>query len=456
MHTLYTNCVLFDGSDGCSARPGSAILVDGTTIAAVYFGDIPIPELPRADTYVDLEGAFVMPGFINAHAHHFGFGKPSAHLTGGIGQKLLLSFAHSALGKPYLKTVAHKALQAALFSGVTTERGVGDLSYADVAVRDAIAAQKLQGPRFVVSGPAITCPGGHGANTFASVATTPEEFAKEVDIRAAHGVDFIKITVTGGVMDSEVKGEAGLLRMSLEQTQAAVEAARAHGLYVASHTEGPEGVEVCINAGVYTIEHGAPVAPELLARWKSSGAADVCTASVAYPLSVMPTSVSKLPEAGLYNSALIRNRVVEAARACREAGIPVALGTDAACPFVTHYDFWREILLYHELVGASPAEALRCATLGTARVLHLDDITGSIEPGKDADFIAFNVGANPLENLYDLRLVNKVVARGTLIDNCAEKLKGYRLPEIDKLLDGLYTLERLAAIAQESHAAPAE
>lgn len=447
MSTLYTNCTLFDGRDSCSERPGSAILVEGTTIAAVIYGDVSNPALPSTDKSIDLQGAFVMPGLINAHAHHFGLGKPSATLTGGVGQKVLLGFAHSPLGKPYLKSVCHKTLQAALFSGVTTERGVGDLSYADVAVRDAIAAGKLDGPRFIVSGPAITCPGGHGANTFASVATTPEEFAREVEKRAAHNVDFIKITVTGGVMDSEVKGEAGLLRMTLEQTQAAVEAARAHNLYVASHTEGPEGVEVCLDAGVYTIEHGAPVNDALMQRWAESGAADVCTASVAYPLSVMPTSVSKLPDAGLYNSALIRDRVIQAARACRAAHIPVALGTDAACPFVTHYDFWREVVLYHALVGATPAEALRTACLGTARVLHIDHITGSIECGKDADFIVLAPGANPLDNLTDLRHVNKVIARGKLFDACAERLAPHRIPEIDSLLDDLYAPERLAEIS---------
>jgi imidazolonepropionase-like amidohydrolase len=125
---------------------------------------------------------------INAHAHHFGFGKPSSTLSGGLAQDAILLFARTPAGKAYLRMTGRRALAAALFSGVTTERGVGDFHYVDVELRDAIAAGKIDGPRFIVSGPAITVADGHGAGTFAEVAETPEEFAAKVDERVAHGV----------------------------------------------------------------------------------------------------------------------------------------------------------------------------------------------------------------------------------------------------------------------------
>jgi imidazolonepropionase-like amidohydrolase len=447
MRSAYVDCTLFDGTDGCKPREHATIVVSDERVVAV--GDDDSDEVRAAgepDEVIDVHGAFVMPGMINAHAHHFGFGKPSSTLSGGFAQKALLAFAHSPLGKPYLRKVGAQALEAALLSGVTCERGVGDFEYVDVELRDRIREGELVGPRFIVSGPAITCPNGHGAGTFAQTAVTAEEFAALVDDRAAHGVDFIKICTTGGVMDSSVKGEAGLLRMTLEQTKAACQRAHELGLYVASHTEGPEGVEVDLEGGVYTVEHGASVSDEVMDLWEESGAADICTIAVAYPLSVLPTSQSKLLDSGQYNAALVRDRIVLGARACIERGIPVGIGTDAACPFVTHYDLWRDVLLFSKLVGVPADVALRTVTLGNARILHVDDVTGSIEPGKDADLIVLAQGADPLADLHDLSRVETVVARGRRIEGCREKLDEHRLPEVDDVLRELYTPEALARV----------
>ena len=447
MRCAYTDCTLFDGTDGCVPREHVTVVVEDERIAAVgEDGSEEVRAAGEPDEMVDVHGAFVMPGMINAHAHHFGFGKPSSTLSGGFAQKALLGFAHSPLGKPYLRKVGAQALEAALLSGVTCERGVGDFEYVDVELRDRIRKGELAGPRFIVAGPAITCPTGHGAGTFAEVAERPEEFAALVDERAAHGVDFIKICTTGGVMDSSVKGEAGLLRMTLEQTQAVCQRAHERGLYVASHTEGPEGVEVDLKGGVYTVEHGAPVSDELTELWKECGAADICTIAVAYPLSVLPTSQSKLLDSGQFNAGLVRDRIVVAARRCLERGIPVGIGTDAACPFVTHYDLWRDVLLFSEFVGVPADVALRTVTLGNARILHVDDITGSIEPDKVADLIVLAQGADPLSDLRDLARVETVVARGRRFDGCQEKLAPHRLQAVDDVLAELYTPEALARV----------
>lgn len=446
MKQIYTNCKLFDGTDTCELREATIVVQDGK-IAQVE-SEYLISAYADAEVH-NLGGAFVMPGMINAHAHHFASGKPSKSLTGGKLQDFMLSLVHSPLGKPILRSLGKRALTATLLSGVTCDRGVGDFSYVDVELRDQIEDGKLLGPRFIVSGPAITCPGGHGDGTFAESAVEPEEFKRLVDERAAHGVDFIKVTVTGGVMDSEVAGEAGLLKMSEEQARAVCERAAEKNLYVASHTEGPEGIKVDLDAGVYTIEHGSDVSDEVFDQWKQSGAADICTIAITYPLSVMAPEESKLPPVGQINAQLVRDRAIKSARRCRELGIPVGLGSDAACPYVTHYDLWRDVYLYHRYVEVQPAEALRTVTLGNARILKIDDVTGSIEPGKSADFIVLQKDKNPLEDLRDLALVDKVVIAGTLIEDCQTKLQRYRVPQVDALLDRLYQPETLDANVEE-------
>ncbi len=434
MRTAYINCTLFDGTDDAVTQENMTIVVDDDRIESVCAG---APDTAGAvDATVDLEGAFVMPGMINAHAHHFGTGKPSSTLTGGGSQKAILAFSKTAAGHAYLEKIMKGCLTSALLSGVTTERGVGDLQYVDVKVRNKINQGKFLGPRFLVSGAAITVADGHGAGTFAQVAETPEEFEALVDDRAAHDVDFIKICTTGGVMDSDKEGEAGLLRMNLEQAKAACDAAHKHGLYVASHTEGTEGLLVDLKAGVKTVEHGVPLDDETLALYKKTGAAEICTVSVALPMAKLPCEQTKMPPVTTYNANVVFERIVHGAQNCIEAGIPVGLGTDAACPYITHYDLWREVVVFHTIVGVSPEMALRTVTLGNARILGIDHITGSIEPGKAADFIVLR--QNPLEDLHRLRNVEQVIVRGHRIHDAAEQLAPMRQTDLDEVLDTLY------------------
>lgn len=432
MRTAYTNCTLFDGTSHTKMQPGTTIVVDDDRIE--YVG----AELPVAliDETVDLNGAYVMPGLINLHAHHFGHGKPAASLGGGFAQKALLAYARTSMGHRYLDNTAIGCLKAALYSGVTTERGVGDVEYSDVRVRDRINKGEVEGPRFLVSGPAITVANGHGAGTFAEVAETPEEFAAVVDERAKHNVDFIKICTTGGVMDSMKKGEAGLLRMTVEQTKAVCDRAHKLGMCVASHTESTEGIEVDLKGGVDTVEHGAPLTEELARLFKEQGAADICTISVALPLARLTPEQTKLNEVSTYNAGVVLERIIQGAKDCLAHDIPVGLGTDAACPFITHYDLWREVVAFNKLVGADPALALTTVTLGNAKILGLDHITGSVEAGKCADFIVLR--ENPLDDLHNLRNVEQVIVRGKRIADAKTKLDALRNPQIDSVLDGLY------------------
>lgn len=428
MKYVLSNCTLFDGTTGEeNLREHVDIYVNEGAIEAVAdHGD----GDPGYDL-VDCAGKYAIPGLINLHVHLFGTGKPSKTLSGGGGAQTLIKLTKTALGAKVLDSMVKSGAQTQLASGVTTVRAVGDFHWSDVRLRDRINAGEIVGPRLLVSGPAITVPGGHGDGTFAATATDEQDLRALVRDHKEHGVDFIKICVTGGVMDAKVKGEPGELKMSLEQTVAVCDEAHKLGFYVASHTESTEGVLVALKGGVDTVEHGAPATPEIIELYRQTGSADICTISPAIPLCKLDPSVTLMNEFTQFNANVVFEGIVQGARDALDAGTPVGLGTDSSCPFVTQYDMWREVCYFAKYVGVSPAFALHTATLLNARIAGIAADTGSIEAGKCADIALYD--ANPLESLTVLRTPSMVVARGRRIDHPAPK----RVSAVDEQLDKL-------------------
>lgn len=124
--------------------------------------------------------------------------------------------------------------------------------------------------------------------------------------------------------------------------------------------------------------------------------------------------------------------MLQCARTCLDNGIPVGLGTDTACPYVTHYDMWRELMYFKKYLGVSNEFAIHTATLVNAQIAGIDDITGSIEVGKSADFMVVN--GNPLEDLETLRNPQMVVLRGNVIKHPKVKKFAYVEEELDKYI----------------------
>ena len=189
-----------------------------------------------------------------------------------------------------------------------------------------------------------------------------------------------------------------------------------------------------LEAGVDTIEHGAELDEGLIALFKENGVGRAssltCTVSPALPFVELPPDKTKSTEVQKANGRIVYEGIVRAAQQALAAGIPVGLGTDSSCPYITHYDMWREVVYFERLVGASRQMALHTATLGNARILGLGEETGSIAEGKAADLIVTK--ENPLENLEALRDVGMVMARGRLDEHPRVK----RIPELDAELDG--------------------
>lgn len=314
-------------------------------------------------------------------------------------------------------------------SGVTTIRTVGGVLDFDSQVRDLINAGKLMGPRILAANTGISVPGGHFAGSIASAVSTPEEARALVQQIAATKPDLIKLMITGGVMDSDAEGMPGVLKMSPEIVKAASDEAHKLGFIVAAHVEGTEGVRVALENGVDTIEHGATLTDTEIALFRERGAAHICTLSPAIPMAKFTLQESYAVPAAKKNAELVFEGGINCAKTCIDEGIPVGMGSDVSCPFVVHYNFWRELVYFQKYIGRPAAETLWRATLGNATIAGIDKETGSLEVGKCADMII--VPNNPLEDLSVLKDVSMVVARGKLIKHPRHK----KMKDIDVLLD---------------------
>ena len=379
---------------------------------------------------IDLKGAYVLPGLINLHVHMATSGKPpKANKKPTNYKRLFQILSRSRLVKFVLKRMLKGYARTELMSGVTTIRTVGGILDMDARIRDEINDGKLIGPRILAGNTGVSVPGGHFAGSIATEAESPEQAREHVRQIAATGPDHIKLMITGGVMDASEEGEPGVLRMPPEIVKAACDEAHRLGYKVAAHVESPEGVRVALENGVDTVEHGANLDDNMIRLFKERGASPDCTISPALRYAVFDLSESHAPAVAKKNGKIVMDGIIECARTCRENGIPVGLGNDVGCPFIVHYNFWRELCYYHKYVGASNEEALHTATMGNAQIAGIDNETGSLEKGKSADLIV--VKENPLEDLTALRNVSMVMVRGRLIRN--PKVK--RMKYVDDLLD---------------------
>ena len=421
--TLFINATVLDGSEHMEPQPDMAVTVERGVIT--WMGPSAVAQAPAGAEVIDLGGAYLMPGLINMHVHLCGSGKPvSAGDAGALMKKL-----DNPVGRAIVRHILKGSAQQQLASGVTTVRGAGDPLFADIAVRNAIDAGKYQGPRLVAPGTGVTVPGGHGAGLFAQVANSPAEAAEQVRDLYARGADVIKLFVTGGVFDATEVGEPGVLRMPVEST---------------------EGVKAALEAGVDTIEHGAPLTPEILELYRGAAGTQLegrapsvtCTISPALPFVLLDPKKTHSTDTQKKNGDIVCSGIIESARAALEAGVKVGLGTDSSCPFVTQYDMWREVAYFAKYVDVSNAFALHTATQVNAELLGLDGETGTIECGKAADILVTR--ENPLDDLCALREPMHVMCRGDLV--C--KLKVKRIPEVDAELDAIMAMPA-EALAEE-------
>ena len=221
--------------------------------------------------------------------------------------------------------------------------------------------------------------------------------------------------------------------MSPEMVKAVCNKAHKLGYMVAAHVESPEGVRVALEGGVDSIEHGAKPDDNIIRLFKEKEAFLCTTISPALPYALFDRSISNASEVEQYNGNVVFEGIIENSKAALANGIPVVLGNDVGCPWITQYDFWRELYYFHKYVGVSNSFALYTATLNSAKLAGIGDATGSIEAGKCADMIVTR--DNPLEDLRALRNVDMVIARGNIYDNPKFKVRKNVAYELDKYLN---------------------
>ena len=422
----YINGIILDGSEDMQPEKGKIILTDGELIEKIILSE----EAPKGYDIVDLRGRYIMPGLINLHVHLPASGKPKKKQQDPV--KLVKLITSNSILRKIGISICKGAARTQLMNGVTTIRTVGGVADFDTIIRDKITEGQIEGPRIVASNMAVSVEGGHMVHSLAYAAHSVDEAKEQVRLISKDKPDLIKLMITGGVLDAKVKGEPGELKMPPEYVKAACDEAHRLGLKVAAHVESPEGVKCALENGGATREHGARPDEEIISLFKEKNACHVATLSPALPFALFDRSVSNITEMEQYNGDMVFNGIIECAKACLKEGIPVGLGTDTGCPYVTHYDMWRELNYFHKFCGVSNAFALYTATKGNAKIAGLESVTGQIEAGKCADFVVTE--KNPLENLQALRNISMVVARGHIINSPKVKKMEAVEKELDKFL----------------------
>lgn len=426
MNYAFINGKILDGTKDMEVQEGLCILTNGKKIVDI------VPTGSELDGYekVDLGGKYILPGLINMHVHLAGNGKPQKKQRDN--EKLVRRIMSSSLTRAVAYKMVCGFAKDELLSGVTTIRTVGGLGNFDTKLRDEITAGKKTGPRILAANQGISVPGGHMAGSVAVAAGSVSEALQHVEESKKENVDLIKLMITGGVLDAKEKGVPGELKMKPEMVRAVCEKAHADGYIVSAHVESPEGVRVALENGVDSIEHGAKLDEEMIRLFKKENAFLCTTISPALPYALFDRSITNASEVEQYNGNVVFEGIIDCAKAALANDIPVVLGNDVGCPWITQYDFWRELYYFHKYVGVSNAFALYTATKHSAEMAGIDDITGSIEKGKCADMIV--TAQNPLEDLRALRHVDMVIANGTLIRDPKIKKKPQVEAELDKFI----------------------
>jgi imidazolonepropionase-like amidohydrolase len=357
---------------------------------------------PAGARVIDLGDVTLLPGLIDAHTH----------LTGDL--------EGDWVNAPVKETAADAALRGArnarltLQAGFTTVRDVGAPGFADVALMNAIDKGLVPGPRIVPAGSAIGITGGHCDVTGYApgilelgpkdgVVDGVDEAVKAVRYMAKHGARVIKICATAGVLSFDAT--VGAQQLSFEEMSAIVQEAARHGLKVAAHAHGKEGILAAVRAGVASIEHGSMIDDAAIALMKQKGTYLVPTTYLAdaIDLSVLPPPIrAKAEEVLPLAKANIRRAI--------RGGVKIALGTDAAV--IPHGRGALELLAMVER-GMRPADALRAATVNAADLLGTAD-RGVIATGKLADLIA--VAGDPLADPKALQNVRWVMKGGEVVE----------------------------------------
>ncbi|MFV0276039.1 MAG: amidohydrolase family protein, partial [Parahaliea sp.] len=372
-----------------------AVLVSGNRIVAVGTQQGLAP--PADALRIDLGERTLVPGLMDMHVH----------------------LSSAAVGTPFLEEMLQSVprqtvntvrnARVTLLAGFTSVRDLGDSGYAVVAVRDAINAGEIQGPRIWSAGNALGVTGGHCDNNYyppelhyqsTGVANGPWAVREVLRRNIKYGADAVKFCATGGVFSRGTR--VGAIQYTREEMQAIVDEGHHRGLVVAAHAHGTEGIRAAIEAGVDSVEHASILDDETIALAKRRGtylSMDIYNTDYTQSRG----RANGVPEENLRKDAAIAQMQRDSFRAAVKAGVKMVFGSDAA--IYPHGDNARQFSRMVEY-GMSEVQALQAATVSAAALMRRDDL-GAIKVGYVADIIA--VAGDPLRDVKALESVSFVM-----------------------------------------------
>jgi imidazolonepropionase-like amidohydrolase len=397
---------LIDGTGGAPLKNAVILVQDGriTAVGATV-------AIPRGATLIDLSAATVLPGFIDAHVHLAG-------RTIGDGD-----WQHSALTElpSQLALLGAAHAQQTLEAGFTTVRVVGSAHFGDVALRNAINAGWIPGPRIVGAGISYGIRGGHcdetnglqpdalghEAGVEEGVADGADEVRNAVRYAVKYGADVIKICATGGVLS--LTDSVGVQQYTEDEMRVIVETAAQLDRRVAAHAHGTAGIKAAVRAGVASIEHGSLLDAEAVALMKQHGTWLVPTLLAGVSVESLATA-GRLPPPIAAKALAIAPRARQSFKLAVDGGVKIALGTDAGV--MRHGTNAREFGLMVRYGGMTAMQAIVAGTLNGATLLGREHDVGSIAAGKLADIVA--VRGDPLADIAVLEHVDFVMKGGAV------------------------------------------
>lgn len=353
------------------------------------------------DDVVDVSGRWVLPGLIDCHVH--------LTLTTDAGDPM----ADAARTDAHVALDTAAAAERTLLAGITTVRDVGGWNYVEMAVRDAIRRGIARGPRMFLAGRllSITTSTVEYYRGMYEVADGADAVRAAARRQLARGADLIKVMATGAMLSSETE-DSRAIQFTLDELKAAVEIAHDNFKHVAAHCHALRGMHQAVDAGVDSIEHGTFADDEVLRKMAAAGTVLVPTVCAGELLFRDERAVATMPDHLLERMRAFNDQHVEALRRARELGVTIAMGTDAGTPGNHHgLNAWECVFL-HRLVGMSPIEAIRSATVHAARLLRQPDL-GRLAVGAHADVIA--VDEHPFDDLEALTRVSMVMLAGDVV-----------------------------------------
>lgn len=376
------------------------VIIEGQKITAV--GSSAHVAIPEGALEIDLSGKTIMPGLIDAHVHLDMHGMPDTY--------------HESLVEDKLRTIrASIEMANTVRSGITTVRNCGSANYIDIAVKRAVDEGLVTGPRILASGK-IICMLTAGSEYFKGLyreADGVDENRRAAREQLKEGADLLKVMATGAIMNPG--GTPGAPHLNVEEIRAVVEEGEKTGKHTAAHAHGAEGIKNAIKAGVRSIEHGTLADDEALKMMANQGVFLISTLCSNFWM-LNGSARNGIPHFMFQKAEEVSKIRIENLHRALQAGVQVAMGTDAGTPYNYHGRNAMELIQYVDKKIMDPMQALMASTKVAADALGLLPDIGTLEPGKQADILILN--ADPLQDIHcllDLDNIHCVLKAGHVV-----------------------------------------